>query len=902
MTSQTILNVDMKYRFSIIIACFNVQDYVREAFSSIEKQTFDFKQIQVIFVDDGSTDNTYRIIQEFAEKHPNNVIALHKENGGVSSARNMGLDYADGEIINFLDGDDKLSANALQLVSDFFANNNENVDVVSIPLVFFEAQNGQHQLNYKYNKGSRVIDLDTEWDAIQLSASSSFIKNTSFDIIRFDTEMKYAEDAKVILQLLARKNKLGVIKEATYYYRKRSDEDSAIDTGKARSEWYYDSLLKFQKETSDIIISKYGFLPKFVQYAFMYDLQWRISLEKFGTDEIANNDKEAFHQLLINILRLVDPDIIISQKSIDNNLKLYLLSLKFGCASAVITKNHSEYLGIGNTPFFSLATYPVYLDLYTAENDHITIEGWFPHFAVFDPLHLDKLICQVNGEAITVKYKDYEDVKVLEYPAYSKKRFYIELPLPKKDDICVEFGFSVSEGTCLTKNITCNKFFPISNVWNSYAFIGDRIVELHNNQWLMIKKKQRFDILKKELRFLASLYRLNNKNAKNAILVRGMCAVYRKLKLGHQLWILSDRINMANDNGEALFKYLQEHPQKDVKTYFQISKGSKDFARMKKMGNVLEHGTRKTQIVNMCADYIISSQADEWVFDPVYNRQYYQDILYNRRFIFLQHGIIGTNLSKWLNKYNQNIFGIITSCKKEKQSLLNTPSYYFNDSQIWMTGLARHDYLYHDEKNIITFMPTWRSYLVGSLDRKTGTRPIKPGFEHSNFFRFYNTLLNDPRLLQALKERNYRIQVLLHPMLLNAAHLFDSSERVSFFDEPQEYKKLFADSKLLVSDYSSTIFDFAYLRKPVIYCQFDKAEIFKKQGIYTEGYFDYENDGFGEVEYTIDDVVDRLIEYLDGDCRIKDKYKERIDSFFAFNDKENCSRIINRILQNDPLY
>ena len=79
----------------------------------------------------------------------------------------------------------------------------------------------------------------------------------------------------------------------------------------------------------------------------------------------------------------------------------------------------------------------------------------------------------------------------------------------------------------------------------------------------------------------------------------------------------------------------------------------------------------------------------------------------------------------------------------------------------------------------------------------------------------------------------------------------------------------------------------------------DADDFFKGGHVYQKGYFDYERDGFGEVEYDAGSTVDRIIEYIENDCQLKPKYRERIDRFFAFNDKNNCERIVKKILEMD---
>ena len=105
---------------------------------------------------------------------------------------------------------------------------------------------------------------------------------------------------------------------------------------------------------------------------------------------------------------------------------------------------------------------------------------------------------------------------------------------------------------------------------------------------------------------------------------------------------------------------------------------------------------------------------------------------------------------------------------------------------------------------------------------------------------------------------------------------------MKILDRNTRYRKLYADSSLIITDYSSAVFDFAYLRKPVLYYQQDVEEFFSGKHVCRRGYFDYERDGFGEVEYTADALIDRMIEYMKNECQLKDYYRERIDRTFRY--------------------
>jgi CDP-glycerol glycerophosphotransferase (TagB/SpsB family) len=97
--------------------------------------------------------------------------------------------------------------------------------------------------------------------------------------------------------------------------------------------------------------------------------------------------------------------------------------------------------------------------------------------------------------------------------------------------------------------------------------------------------------------------------------------------------------------------------------------------------------------------------------------------------------------------------------------------------------------------------------------------------------------------------------------------------------------------KLLITDYSSVFFDLGYMEKPVIYYQFDQEEFRKFH--YQEGYFSYEEHGFGPVVLTEEALVDAINECAENDFRMKKKYLDRLEAFYPVRDEKNCERTFN---------
>lgn len=109
-----------------------------------------------------------------------------------------------------------------------------------------------------------------------------------------------------------------------------------------------------------------------------------------------------------------------------------------------------------------------------------------------------------------------------------------------------------------------------------------------------------------------------------------------------------------------------------------------------------------------------------------------------------------------------------------------------------------------------------------------------------------------------------------------------------------DYRYEFMSNDLLITDYSSTFFDFCYLNKPVIYNHFDEEEFFKGQ-LYDKGYFSYENDGFGDVTYDYETLKNKIISMIESDCVMSEKYINRKNKFYKHDDKNNSQRVYDEI-------
>ena len=446
-------------------------------------------------------------------------------------------------------------------------------------------------------------------------------------------------------------------------------------------------------------------------------------------------------------------------------------------------------------------------------------------------------------------------------------------------------------------DVNVGRRFPIEKtISESYCVINDIICKLMEG-CLVLRRSTGSEIDAQEEKFQKQLLSLHDDEAEKAVMLRRLYMDMKPL-LKRPIWLISDRNNKADDNGEVFFNYVMSH-NVPVDCYFILRKDSSDYVRLSKIGPVIEYLSDNHYFYQLLSDVWISSTASEYVDNPFFeSKKYYRDILWSKKYVFLQHGIIKDNLSMWLGKCHKGLDLFITSAHQEYKMIL-AQNYFYGKDVVKLTGMARYDRLEDKNDKVICIMPTWRQYL-GSNETcdRDGIRRYNDSFKESRYFKFYNALLNDEKLLASAKKLGYTIAFMPHPNVVTYIDWFTRSPEVEFCHIDTRYEEILGRSSLLVTDYSSVAHDFSYQYKPVIYCQFDKEEFYKTH-TYTKGNvpYDYETHGFGEVEYSLEGTVDRIISYMESDCLLKPLYRERIDSFYGYHDKNSCERIYHEIMK-----
>ncbi|HEV7205696.1 MAG TPA: glycosyltransferase family A protein, partial [Jatrophihabitans sp.] len=166
-------------RFSIVTAAYNVGRYLQDFIDSIEAQTHGLDDIEVVMVDDGSTDDTLVMLEQWAERRPGVVRVLTQANAGQGAARNLGLQHARGEWITLPDPDDILEAEYFARVASFLDRNPETAMVATNRIFLMEGSGeivDSHPLRRMFAADDQLVDLDQFPDFFHGSAPASFVR------------------------------------------------------------------------------------------------------------------------------------------------------------------------------------------------------------------------------------------------------------------------------------------------------------------------------------------------------------------------------------------------------------------------------------------------------------------------------------------------------------------------------------------------------------------------------------------------------------------------------------------------------------------------------------------------------------------------------------------------------
>lgn len=881
----------MAFKISVVMAVYNKQDYVAEAIESVISQTLGFKKnIQLILVNDKSTDNTLEILEDYQRTYPDNIILINNEkNMGSAHSRNEGLKHVNAKYVNFLDSDDYMSRDAFKTAYNFLEKYYE-VDIASIPIYYFGVKRGPHNLNFKYEK-DQIVNVITDPSYIQLSGASAFFRFEKLAKFSFNENLRVSEDALLINQMLLNNPLLGFLSRPCYFYRKDGTQNSLITSSASTKSYFTTRIDEYFFNLVEYAEARFTDIPKFIQYVLMYDLQWIVEIRKIDT-LLDDGEIKTLYDKILALLAYIDEDVILNQLSIPAALKAHVISMK---------RYGRDYLNDKAVARDDFNLNALFIDNFQFLNPgEIKIDGILTNFT-----QDTEIIAEIDSEEVAttkIRYPQRDNYS-LNFNYGFNHCFKVVLPFrtgsrisfrTQNRDLKIEYN--------QTSRLNSVSGFKLSA--NNFAVAGENDI--------VICDKTISKALKLEVKTVRSMLKNRSQGWMTGVALRALNILAYPIYRKKRIWLFMDLPEVAGDNGLELFKYVNSIDT-NIKPYFVLEKSpqeeydylagsklhklrhllglngkSKQFAELQKTGKVLAYRSLKHRLYALFSEFIITSHPDNTIIYPFWGNYQHVSGLSKSKTVFLQHGVTKDNVCEWLNEFDKPLAMLVCVSDREAASFDN-PDYGYSEGIVEVLGFPRFDRLKDENKKEIYIMPSWRR----QLDQLAPSEFVK-----TNFYKVFNELLSDDELIDFARENGYKLIFKPHRNLHKFMDAFTKHPDVDFDRNLENYTQTFNSASLIVTDYSSISFDIAYLKKPLIYYHFDNNYHFNVD----EGYFKYESDGFGPVVRTHDQLKEEIIKTIENKCQMEEVYKNRVDEFFKYRDNDNSKRVYEAILELDNYY
>ncbi len=510
----------------------------------------------------------------------------------------------------------------------------------------------------------------------------------------------------------------------------------------------------------------------------------------------------------------------------------------------------------------------------------------------------DYFSVQVNGKNISYKKtEDYNLTKAFGKSVYRQYSFQFQLgekQWNKKTDI--QFKILV-QNNWVTVPVCFDKTSSrlVRSHWSYYRF-ADRIITF-SKETLHVRKSTVAAVTIRELGISAKLLRVSKdkKAAIKKIILRGMYWATKPMYSKKPIWIFYDKLYKAGDNAEYLFRYcMKNHPEADC--YYILNKTANEYMALKKEygKHIVVFESIRNKLVVLNAETIFATHASVFGFCGFGKnlRVFFKNLL-DADIVCIQHGLTIQNIAQYQSRLADNTKKYFCASKYEIDNL-KQPIYGYKEDDLYLTGCPRYDGLVNRDKKQILIAPTWRRNIVITGNKMGTAKSYNPEFKNTKYFHIYNSLINDERLLQTAREYGYKLVFLIHPTLSSQVEDYDKNDYLSIIPAVSDisYEKMLTESSLMLTDYSGIQFDFAYMKKPILYYQ--PKELPPQ---YTEGVYQYETMGFGPIIDEYEEIIFYLCEYMKNGCKMEDRYIERVEDFFQYTDQSNCKRIMDVMLK-----
>ena len=750
-----------------------------------------------------------------------------------------------------------------------------------------------------------VIDLTRVHDKFPWFLEGTVLRSNILAALTIDTALGYDAVKLFILRVLLLNGMVCYAKGCKYTYCTPYDNEYRLFQGVYDKDWYYKSIALFIALARELK-KNLGRVPKFVQYFLLYMVYARIDANLNNRNKHVLDEEEAYayKDHIALLLKELDDEVILNVDAAEMcryavELKYLLVRIKNDFDDSyerLIQGSGTLYMTYSDIVLYRSDEIRVNICFMNYVNGCLEIDATFPDIY---PKTKCKLVARLDDRDILPVYNErYTITKVFGCSAYKQRSFHLSIPIDEQEDI-YRLSFALKyNGKYYTVNPEYKSHTSrISGklVWMYWPMTSSYIL-FHSKGAIWIKRSGKGERFYRQMRMFLQLIEGHSKLDLRALAARLAYWVTRPLYRKKKIWMFFDKIYKGGDSSEYLFRYSSGMDD-GITKYYLIDKNATDYKRIKADGfKPLVRGTLKHRLVFFNAQMMIVSNSTVFAFNDLtmQGSSYFRDIV-DFHVVCVQHGLSVQKIAIAQNRLRDNTRLYFCASPVEIDNLSRPVYDYVGYDALRLTGVPRYDGLKNNDKKQIMISPTWRMQSAMLVSKNEGVaRDYNEHFKDTSYFKVFNSLINDKRLLDAADKYGYRIKFVLHPIVSPQVDDFDKNDRVDIIPAigDMSYEKMFCESSLMVTDFSGIQFDFAYMRKPLVYLHHNDIPQH-----YEEGAYHYDTMAFGEIVHTNDELIDKLCEYMSTGCVMKDTYRKRADDFFAFNDHNNCKRIYTEMIK-----
>jgi len=823
------------YLVTCIIPVHNGEQHLAEAIESVINGMVDFfLHVQIVLVNDGSTDETHNICSQYAGGYTYNIHYIQQEHKGVSAARTAGMRHAMGKYIIFLDADDTFDDTLINHgVKHLEDKQNADIDFIAFPIKMFGIENPPTpDWDYRFSENG-LVDIRREPDKVQFSACGVLMRTSAVKDLAFNSNLTIGEDAEFMCRALSGKHQYLVCKDAFYNYRVSHNKYIAA----------YRESVPLAKALVSFFGKSSGDMTQYAQHVLMHNLR-RIVLD--GTYMPASTAgsarREEVMASLTNTIGYVDDAVIHSARLFTPQQREYMLYIKHGDISI---KGDAFFAGDCQIRAFIA---DAHIDYMRERRGNLVIAGYF-HLPKYDNI---ELIAVYGGQEYlaTISPDSRLAVTVYDWQVSSARSFEISIPLADIHD----------EGHLLLRIKTGSTYGNASITFaDNFIFIGKNVIAAPSPDSIKLTASTMPNIS-------AALSTYNGSKD----VIKEYLDVYPLLH-DARIWLFIDCGDSKGGLEQSAVYHMYKFCRgKDEGINKRIVLPAGEMALHDYDDNILASGSQTYLLMCMFAEKIFVSDIADIA------RIQSQVGLINAEFIFLPNDVLTQQDMPMLT----GLVGApveMVSIMSETELALLPPGPIRDAAQV--LGNPKYDSLTDNKQPRILFMPSYRKHLY------IGPNEFNPAFKYSEYVMRVGDLLLEERILDVADALGISVDFAPHEKVSLQRSDFEMDDSVKIIPPGLPRLNLCQNAAILITD-TLPAHSFAYLDKPVIYYQFD-----------SDGNLPQDGARFGDYVDDFESLVKLLVEYMTNNFELKPEHKACGDAFFSHKDGNSCKRIYTRLTE-----